>query len=64
MDLLPTTEKQWTLKEIAQRERVNYSTVRHWTKLRVNRLRVKKLGHRTVRVPDSFYAAFLSSRIV
>jgi hypothetical protein len=57
-------DKQWTLAEIAEREQVDYRTVRRWTKRRVNRLRVIKHGHRTVRVPDSFYAAFLNSRMV
>ena len=52
------------MAEIAKHLAVDYATVRRWTKRRVNRLRVKKLGHRTVRVPDSFFAAFLKSREV
>ena len=61
---LLTTEKQWTLEEIAEHQGVDLATVRRWTKRRVQRLRVMKLGHRTVRVPDTFYANFLQSRIV
>lgn len=64
MDRAQTIERQWTLEQIAEHQSVDYSTVRRWTKRRVNRLRVKKLGHRTVRVPDSFYQAFLQSRTV
>ena len=63
-NFLQTAEKQWTLEEIATHQGVNVSTVRRWTKRRVNRLRVQKLGHRTVRVPDSFYDRFLQTRIV
>ena len=61
---LNTTEQQWTLEEIAEHQGVDLATVRRWTKRRVQRLRVMKLGHRTVRVPDTFYANFLQSRIV
>ncbi len=62
--MTPTTEKQWTLAEIAGHLRVDYATVRRWTKRRVNRLRIKKLGHRTVRVPESSLQAFLLARDV
>jgi len=61
---LPTTERQWKLAEIAAHQGTSICTVRRWTKRRVNRLKTKKFGHRTVRVPDSFYASFLKSQEV
>lgn len=64
MSFLPTTERVWTLAEIASARKVDLSTVRRWTRRRSNRLRVLKFGHRTVRVRDSALAAFFKAHEV
>ena len=60
----PTQEKRWTLDEIARHLRVDCSTVRRWTKRRVNRLKTERLGYRTVRVVDSDLSRFLTNHCV
>lgn len=62
MSQLLTTEKRWTIEEIATQEAVDISTVRRWTKHGRNRLKTLRLGYRTVRVLDSDYQRFLQNR--
>lgn len=57
-----TSEKQWTIEEIAEHARVDISTVRRWTRRRVNRLKTLRFGYRTVRVLDGDYCRFLNNQ--
>lgn len=55
-------EDQLTVNEVAQRLRVNPSTVWRWIK--GGKLKQRKLGRRIVRIPASEVNAFLEAREV
>lgn len=62
MNPILTNERQWTIEQIAEHAHVDVSTVRRWTRRRVNRLKTLRYGYRTVRVLDGEYNRFLNNQ--